>query len=80
MSELTFTPAELARELGCCIEIIDQLIDEGRLPHVRLSPRKVVIPKQALMEWLEDEARASTVLAELEVDGAHAGLHHQGAA
>lgn len=70
-SELVWTsPGELAAELGCCIEIVEQLTDTGRIPHVRLSPRKVIYPKAQIAEWLEDEAHASTILAELEADGA----------
>lgn len=70
MSDLVYTPAQLADQLGCCIEIIDRLTDEGRIPHVRLSPRKVVHPKPQIEEWLADEAHASTILGELEADGA----------
>lgn len=67
MSDLIFTPAELAEQFGCDVRIVDRLIIEGRLPHVRLSPRKIVIPKVPLEQWLADEATASTLLAELEV-------------
>jgi len=69
MSDLVYTPAQLAEQLHCCVEIVEGLIDQGRIPHVVISPRKVVIPKVALIQWLEDEARASTVLAELEAAG-----------
>lgn len=79
MSDLVYTPAELAQQFGCDVRIIDRLIDEGRVPHVRISPRKVVIPKVPLEEWLADEAQASTILYELEADGVHTGLG-QGAA
>lgn len=68
MSELVWTPAEVAGQLGCCETIIDRLIDDGRIPHVRISARKTVIPKAALARWLDDEAHASTILAELEAD------------
>lgn len=68
MSDLVWTPAEVADQLGCCDAIIDRLIDDGRIPHVRISARKTVIPKAALAQWLEDEAHASTIFAELEAD------------
>lgn len=71
MSDLVYTPAELADQFGCCVDIVDQLIGEGRLPHVRLTARKVVIPKVPLEQWLADEAHASMVLFELEADGVH---------
>lgn len=66
MSDLVYTPGQLAEQFGCDPRIVDQLIRTGRLPHVRISQRKIVIPKTAVQEWLNDEARASTVLAELE--------------
>jgi excisionase family DNA binding protein len=67
-SDLVYTPAQLAEQFGCDPRIIDQLIRLGRLPHVRISQRKVIIPKTAVEEWLQDEARASTLLAELQRD------------
>lgn len=81
MSDLVYTPAELAQQFGCDIRIVDRLLDQGRIPHVRLSPRKVVIPKVPLEQWLADEAHASTILFELEADGADIpGLRRQGVA
>lgn len=71
MSELVWTSAgELADELGCCVEIVEELTEAGRIPHVRLSPRKTIYPKAQIVEWLADEAHASTVLGELEAAGA----------
>lgn len=70
MSDLVYTPAELAQHFRCDLRIVEQLIGEGRIPHVRLSPRKVVIPKVQLEQWLADEAHASTIIWELEHDGA----------
>lgn len=66
MSDLVYTPAQLAEQLGCCIEIINRLTEEGRIPCVRLSPRKIVHPKRQIEQWLADEATASTLLAELQ--------------
>lgn len=65
MSELVYTPGELAEQLGCDVRIVIRLTDEGRIPAVRLSARKVVHPKRQIEEWLAAEADASTVLAEL---------------
>lgn len=65
MSELAWSAAELADEFHCCVEIIERLTTEGRIPHVRLSPRKTIYPKQQIADWLATEARAATVLAEL---------------
>lgn len=81
MSDLVYTPAELAEQFGCDARIVERLIAEGRVPHVRISARKVVIPKIPLEQWLADEAHASTMLWELEADGVHTGIRHeQGAA
>lgn len=66
MSELAWSAVELADQFGCCVQIIERLTAEGRLPCVRLSPRKTIYPKAQIAEWLADEARASTVLAELD--------------
>lgn len=68
MSELVYTPVQLADELGVCIETIRRLTAEGRVPHVRLSAQRVVYPKAQIEQWLADEARAMTILAEIESD------------
>lgn len=74
MSDLVWTVTQVAEQLGVNREIVEELTSEGRLPHVRLSQRKIVYPKKQVEEWLADEARASTVLFELEADRAHTGL------
>jgi excisionase family DNA binding protein len=66
MSELAWTPAELAEQFGCEIRIIYRLIHEGRIPHVAISPQRVIIPKKQLEQWLADEAHAAVILAELQ--------------
>lgn len=81
MSELAWTARELADELHCCLSAVERLTAEGRIPHVRLTPRKVIYVKDEIRQWLADESHASTVLFELEADGAHTGLRHcEGAA
>ena len=69
MSDLIWSQAELADQLGVCIETIIRLTHEGRIPHVWLSTRRVVYPKRQIEEWLDDEAHASTILRELEAEG-----------
>lgn len=81
MSDLVFTPAELADQLGICLQTVRRLTDEGRVPHVRLSAQRVVYPKRQIEQWLDDEAHASTILFELEADGADVpGFSGRGAA
>jgi excisionase family DNA binding protein len=36
---------------------------EGRVPHRRLSPRKIVFPRSQLVAWLESGYTGSTVRA-----------------
>lgn len=69
MSDLAYTPAQLAEQLGCSVWTVRKLTDEGRIPHVRLTSRNVVHPRRLIDEWLTDEGRASTLLAEIEADG-----------
>lgn len=69
MSDLVGTPAQVAQQLECCEAKVWELIDRGHMPHVRLGDRKVVIMWAELEQWLRDESRASTLLAELEADG-----------
>lgn len=65
MSELAWTPAELAEQFQCEVRLIHRLIHEGAIPHVKISPQRVIIPKRPLEQWLADEATASTLLAEI---------------
>lgn len=84
MSDLAYTPGELAEEFGCDVRIIHGLIHQGRIPHVAISPQKVIIPRKPLEEWLADESHASMLRWELEADGADvpgmSGQRHEGAA
>lgn len=70
MSDRVGTPAQVAQQLETCEDKIWELIDAGRLPHVRLGERKVVIPWRLLDEWLADEWHAAALQAELHTDKA----------
>lgn len=74
---LVATPAEVAEALGCSIDVVRDLKAGGRLPHVMLTRTMWGVPWAALRRWLDDEADASVVHAELEADGVHLGLHRQ---
>lgn len=54
--EAVLTVAEAGAYLRADEAFVRDLIREGRIPHVRLGPRKVIIPRQALDEWLHSEA------------------------
>jgi excisionase family DNA binding protein len=64
---LTGTPAEVADALGCDVETVRSLIADGRIPHLKLSARKTVVPWAALEDWLAAESRASLKVPLVEV-------------
>lgn len=74
MAPLVATPAEVAEALQCSIDVVRELKQAGRLPHVMLTRTMWGVPWSALERWLQDEADASVVHLELEADGAHTGL------
>jgi excisionase family DNA binding protein len=71
------TIIQVAERLQVAEDTVKNLIDEGRMPHVRLAPRTIRIVWRELEQWLADESHASTVLAELEADGADTGFDHR---
>lgn len=70
MSDLVGTVEQVAVALEVSDRTVYRLIENGQLPHVRLAPKTIRIYWSALREWLADESHASTILAELEADGA----------
>ena len=55
---LTLSVAEAARELSCSKVLLYQLIREGKVPAVRLSARRLVVPRKALEGILESGVHA----------------------
>lgn len=51
------SPAECARELGISVDLVSDLINEGVIPAVRISPRKVIVPRVELDNYLTERAR-----------------------
>ncbi len=45
---LVLTIAEAAKLLSCCERTIRRAIKTGRIPHLRVYGRKVVVPRAAL--------------------------------
>ncbi len=43
--------SEAAKRLGVCKETVRRLIAAGDLPSIRISPRRVIIPAEALTQW-----------------------------
>lgn len=54
MERRTYTVPEAAKIIGVCSKTAYQMVTAGRLPVIRISDRKVVIPKEALERWLAD--------------------------
>jgi excisionase family DNA binding protein len=53
------TVAEAAERLGVSRWLAYRLIAAGHLPHVRLGERRIVVPDQALDEWMHRRATES---------------------
>lgn len=49
-----FSRQEVKNVLGCSIATVDALIRSGRLKAIRLSPRRIVISRQALEAFLRE--------------------------
>ena len=49
-----FSRQEVKDVLGCSIATVDALIRSGRLKAIRLSPRRIVISRQALEVFLRE--------------------------
>ena len=61
MSEkVTFTRREAADAAGVCLNTIDHWIKCEGLPHFR-SGARVIIPRQAFIEWLNAKAKHEPV-------------------
>ena len=56
MEKLTFTRREAAQALGVAMATIDRLIRQNEIAALRISPRRIVIPKKALESWLDNHA------------------------
>ncbi|MDO0823510.1 helix-turn-helix domain-containing protein [Desulfosporosinus nitroreducens] len=50
----TYTVSQAAKIIGVCSKTAYQMVTSGKLPCIRISDRKVVIPKAALEQWLVD--------------------------
>jgi len=53
----SLTIKETAKHLGCCQGTIHRLIREDEsFPHLRISPRRIIIPYDLLVRWVEQKA------------------------
>lgn len=53
----TYTIPEAAEIIGICSKVAYQMVTAGKLPCIRISDKKVVIPKVALDQWLIDSVQ-----------------------
>jgi len=49
---LVLTPEEVRQLLRCSRGLIYEGIRRGTIPSIRISPRKIIIPRRRFMEWL----------------------------
>ena len=50
--ELILTPKEAMKILRCSKSVIYECLKRGTIPSIRISQRKIVIPRQRFFEWL----------------------------
>lgn len=53
----TLTVPEAAKIIGVCSKTAYQMVTAGKLPVIRISDKKVVIPIAALDKWLEESVK-----------------------
>lgn len=49
---LVLTPEEVRRRLKISRSVLYSSLRNGSIPSIRISPRKIIIPKQRFLEWL----------------------------
>jgi excisionase family DNA binding protein len=49
---LVLTPNEVRKMLSCSRSVVYHALRTGTIPSIRISPRKIIIPKRRFMEWL----------------------------
>ena len=55
--KLVYTVPEVAKLLGVNVITAYELARRSDFPAIRVSPRRIVIPKQAFHKWLEEAAQ-----------------------
>ncbi len=50
---LVLTPNEVRRRLKISRSVLYSALRQGRIPSIRISPRKILIPKHRFLEWLD---------------------------
>lgn len=55
--KLTYTVKEVSQLLGMSLPNVYALCETKDFPSIRVSPRRIVIPKDALQNWLDEQAK-----------------------
>lgn len=51
---LVLTPKQVGRLLSLSRGVLYSALHRGAIPCIRVSPRKIIIPKHAFMRWLNE--------------------------
>lgn len=51
---LVLTPSEARKILRCSKTVFYDALRRQVIPSIRISPRKIIIPKHAFMRWLDE--------------------------
>ena len=51
---LVLTPDEARKILRCSRSVLYSALAQGVIPSIRISPRKIIIPRHAFMTWLNE--------------------------
>ena len=49
---LVLTPNEVRKILKCSRAVVYDSLRRGAIPSIRISPRKIIIPKDRFLKWL----------------------------
>lgn len=50
---LVLLPDEVRQRLKISRSVLYSALAQGRIPSIRISPRKIIIPKNAFLRWLD---------------------------
>lgn len=57
MMEYVFTIREVSQKLGVAEQTVRRLVRDGTIPSIRISERRIIIPADAFMTWLNRSAQ-----------------------
>ncbi|MBA7683085.1 hypothetical protein ES703_91441 [subsurface metagenome] len=51
---LVLTPNEVRRQLKISRSVLYSCLRQGTIPSIKISPRKILIPKARFLKWLDE--------------------------